>query len=163
MLWTARKLWHEQAIEDVINSRSHSAESVVQHIRYVQNEEKKKAWAVQVRLVQASLQPQMRPFITHPIVEEWKKQYLPQRYGRVPRFEMLLLRGKSRAGKTMFAQNLFGPERTIVVSCQGLGDSLPSLRHFDRDVHVCIVFDDLSRTSEPMSGGRPSYRMLAWV
>ena len=46
-------------------------------------------------------------------------------------------------GKTQFAKSLFGPLATLVVQCQGKGDALPDLRHFRRNVHKCIIFDEV--------------------
>ena len=94
--------------------------------------------------VNALLARHLRPFIKHPMVEQWKQQYDPSRYGEDRRFQTLLLRGASRKGKTCFAESLFGEKNSIIVQCQGLGTNLPSLRHFDRTVHRCIIFDEVS-------------------
>ena len=46
------------------------------------------------------------------------------------------------AGKSSFAESLFGGENTLLVNCQGLEADLHSLRDFGRSRHRCIVFDE---------------------
>ena len=50
----------------------------------------------------------MNTFIKHDVVEDWKLQYTPARYGVAQHFKILVLRGESMAGKLSFAKSLFG-------------------------------------------------------
>ena len=78
-----------------------------------------------------------------PIVEEWKRQYLPASRGgpSIPlrRFKFLVLHGPSRFGKSAFAKSLF-PQCLVLQSqtCQE-----PYLRPFKRALHASVLFDEL--------------------
>lgn len=143
-LWRRRKLSHSQTIEQLIASRCSGCRGIVEHVRYIEQEEKRLKWAQQRKEVCIMLQRTMKPFIQHDLVSKWKEQYVKEQYGVAKRFETLLLKGETRLGKTSFAENIFGEDATLTVQCQGLGTDLPSLRDFDRDVHRCIVFDEVS-------------------
>ena len=116
----------------------------MQHVNYIQNAERQEEEAAEREKVHKMLQAQMMPFIRHAAVEQWLKQYTREEYGKHFRFRLLLLRGRSRAGKTVFARKLFGDSATIVVNCQGLQHNVPSLRHFERNKHKAIVFDEVT-------------------
>lgn len=143
-LWQKRKVTHTQAIQQLHACRGHNCRQLVEHVRYHEQEEKQERWAAERRELICKLQLTMRPFITHDVIEKWKGWYRSEFYGVLKRFPVLLLRGVSQLGKTSFAESVFGEEVTLTVQCQGLGDDLPSLREFDRDVHECIVFDEIS-------------------
>ena len=117
--------------------------NLVREIRYHEEQEKLAAWAVQRRELCALLQRTMRPFIQHPVVLDWKKQYEKINYGVLKRFNTLVLRGPTQLGKTSYAEAIFGESSTLTVQCQGLGRDLPSLREYCRDTHRCIVFDEV--------------------
>ena len=68
----------------------------------------------------------MNAFIKHDVVEDWKLQYTPARYGVAQHFKILVLRGESMAGKSSFAKSLFGEQQTLLLNCQGLDSDLPS-------------------------------------
>lgn len=143
-LWTAKKFSHEQAIADLYRTRCPAAAQVIQFVKFIQQHEKEKDEEVQQQFVEQELAKGLRPFIKHCAVEKWKMQYLPEMFGRLHRFKVLVLRGNSQAGKTLFAQSLFGEKQTLTVQCQGLADDdLPSLRALDRSKHSCIVFDEV--------------------
>ena len=88
----------------------------------------------------------MNAFIKHDVVEDWKLQYTPARYGVAQHFKILVLRGESMEGKSSFAKSLFGEQQTLLLNCQGLDSDLPSLRDFHRSLHRCIVFDEVVHT-----------------
>ena len=142
-VWRARKLSHEQCIKDVVLTRARGAAATVDHVNYIMNQECEQKEAAEEEELTRLLSKHMKAFITHPIVEQWRSQYVPANYGKLFRFKILLLRGWSRAGKTMFAKHIFGEDRTVIVNCQGLGDHLPSLRAFMRCDHKAIVFDEV--------------------
>ena len=142
-LWTAKKFSHEQAIADLYRTRCPAASQVIQFVQSIQQHEKEMDEESQQKFVEQELAKGLRPFIKHSAVEKWKLQYLPENFGRLRRFKVLVLRGNSQAGKTLFAQSLWGDRKTLTVQCQGLTDDLPSLRELDRSQHSCIVFDEV--------------------
>jgi len=77
-------------------------------------------------------------------IDLWQRQFEPPEMERLLRFRPLLLRGRSRSGKTCKAQSLFGVEHALLVNCQGLKDCLPSIRAFQRSVHKAILWDEIS-------------------
>ena len=58
------------------------------------------------------------------------------------RHRSLLIRGKSRSGKTQKACSIFGFSSSLVVNCQGLGSNLPSLSHLNRSKHKALILDE---------------------
>jgi hypothetical protein len=60
------------------------------------------------------------------------------------RFKPLLLLGESCSGKTRKGVSLFGSQGTLTVNCQGMAPALPSIREFDRDTHMAILWDEVS-------------------
>ena len=146
-MWQAHKITHDLAIQELYRTRGTASVRFVEHVRAVQQYEKEKSERAQQRELSMMLQKLLRPFIQHPVVDAWKTQFADQKYGVEWRFKFLLLRGCSQAGKTVFAENLWGAENTVVVQCQGLGDDLPSLRHLERSEHKCIVFDEIHHSA----------------
>jgi hypothetical protein len=135
-----------ECIRQLTLTRCSNLASIIENVRHVQQLEFKQEWAQQRRLVTRSLASSALPFLRHEVVEDWKLQYTPAKYGVERRFKILVLRGASMAGKSSFAESLFGEENTLVVNCQGLETYLPSLRDFDRGIHRCIVFDEATHT-----------------
>ena len=90
-----------------------------------------------------SLEQSLGSFRSHPTVDAWLLERSLD--AARPRFrsKCLLLRGKSRSGKSQKALSLFGYKRTLSVKCQGLGTGLPSLRPFLHAHHEAIVFDEI--------------------
>ena len=81
------------------------------------------------------------PFHDHPKIGEWVAQYLDTSAQQF-RHKSLLIRGKSRSGKTQKACSIFGFGSSLVVNCQGLGSNLPSLNHLNRREHKCLILDE---------------------
>ena len=142
-LWRLRKLSHTECIRQLTLTRCHSVANLINNVRNVQQLEHKQEWENQRLVVMRSLSTLAHAFIKHDVVEFWKLQYTPSQYGVARRFKILVLRGESMAGKSTFAESLFGEEHTLLVNCQGLESDLPSLRDFDRNHHRCIVFDEV--------------------
>ena len=80
------------------------------------------------------------PFRVLPEVMVWQEQFRPEKLAL--RYTTLALIGHSRAGKTNFAQSLFGRRNTLTVSCQCLGGNLPDIRPLDVSCHAAIVWDE---------------------
>ena len=141
-----RKLSHAECMRQLTLTRCHQLESLISNVRYVQQLEHKQEWERQRLVVTRSLATFANAFIKHDVVEDWKLQYTPARYGVARRFKILVLRGESMAGKSSFAESLFGEQQTLLLNCQGLDSDLPSLRDFDRSLHRCIVFYEVVHT-----------------
>ena len=77
----------------------------------------------------------------YPAVLQWMQLFNDVSNDRT-RFPFLVLNGPSQMGKTRFACNLYGGEKTLVLSCQGV--LAPNLKTFRRHRHSCIVFDEAS-------------------
>ena len=82
-----------------------------------------------------------RPFHTHPLIQEWLAQYTESGAAQY-RYKSLLLRGKSRSGKTQKACSIYGFAKSLVVNCQGLETHLPSLTHLNRSEHAAVILDE---------------------
>jgi len=145
-LWRVRKLSHAECMRQLTLTRCANLQSLIDNVRYVQQLEHKQEWVKQRLTVTRSLASLANPFLKHDVVENWKMQYTSANYGVERRFKILVLRGESMAGKSSFAESLFGEENTLVLNCQGLESDLPSLRDFDRSQHRCIVFDEAVHT-----------------
>jgi hypothetical protein len=143
-LWQAGKLTHEACKKELVRSRGNGLSSCYSMVEFVENKEKSARFDVEIEDLRNKLSSKLLPFKQNDVVDEWKAQYQPSNYGTLMRYKLLLLRGKSRSGKTVFAKSLFGPDQTVVLNCQGLGDAIPSMREVDRTIHKCVVFDEVS-------------------
>ena len=146
-MWQAHKITHDLAIKELYRTRACASQKFIEQVRSVQQHEKEQRDRAEWRELCKMLQKSLRPFIHHPIVEQWKAQFTAETYGVFRRFKFLVLRGDSQAGKTVFAENLWGEAKTIVLQCQGLGSDLPSIRDLDRADHKCIVFDEIHHSA----------------
>jgi len=143
-LWQASKLTHEQTSVDLLRSRDPSALSLIKFLNYVREEEVKRAQSLSIRSLAKQLSMTLQHFRAHSVIDDWREQYTDACFGALFRFKSLLLRGASRCGKTQKAISLFGVDSTLVVNCQGLGNSLPSLQEYDRMRHAAILFDEIN-------------------
>lgn len=143
-LWQQKKISHESAVCELLRTRCRGVEHFVGVVEYVRNQEVQHEMDEQMQIVKKSLACLTRPFIQHPMVNDWKLQFRPEMFGKLHRYQMLCLRGKSQTGKSMFAKSLFGVQHTLVLNCQRHTTSLPSMRHFSRDVHRAILLDEVT-------------------
>lgn len=142
--WQAYKMSDEAAVEDLVKSRGRGLIGALAMVDTASNKAKMLELKDQIEDVQAELFDTMRPFRSHPSIDEWLTQYQEEHYKKLSRFRSLLLSGGSRTGKTWKALSLFGAQATLKVNCQGLPPStLPSLTTFDRRRHRCILFDEV--------------------
>ena len=58
------------------------------------------------------------------------------------RYAMLVLVGPSKVGKSEWAKDMRGPEKTLLVDCQNAQH--PDLTDFDATRHAAVVFDEIS-------------------
>lgn len=143
-LWQSHKMSHRDTQEQLVLSRARGVEGLVNMVQYVEAAELSKEYDGDVALMKQSLTGKLSQFIEHDVVNRWRQQFEPHNLGKLHRFEMLLIRGDSQAGKSMFAKSLFGVEHTLVVNCQLGTNAIPSLRHFNRSIHRAIILDEVT-------------------
>ena len=98
----------------------------------------------EVSKVQKSLEERQLNFKSDPELEAWQMQYLPSTYGVQGRFRSVAFVGGTQQGKTSKGMSLWGPSKTLKVSCGNCGPGvLPSLGAYDRLVHLAILFDEV--------------------
>jgi hypothetical protein len=157
-LWQARKLTPELARLDLIRSRDVSAARLVGHLEFITMAEENQLIDQAEAGALLELQASLGAFRPDPRIDEWMLQYTSSRM--LMRYHTLLLRGQSRSGKSQKAMSLFGIPRTLIVNCQGLGKSLPSLREFRKEKHACIVFDEI--TEEQVLANKLVFQAGPW-
>ena len=110
----------------------------VQNVEYAIDMERQLAADQELQAIRIKLQATLRPRKYIPLVEEkWlQEQAIPQLRQR-----FLVLDGKTKCGKSWYAQSLKGVAKTLSINC---GTSLqePDLRFFVRGVHECVVFEE---------------------
>lgn len=143
-LWQSHKMAHRATQEQLVLSRARGVEGLVNMVLYVEAAEISKEYDDDVEVIRRNLTGKLCQFIEHDVVNQWRKQFAKENYGKLHRFEMLLIRGASQAGKSMYAKSLFGVEHTLVVNCQLGTSSIPSLRHFNRNIHRAIILDEVT-------------------
>ena len=79
-----------------------------------------------------------RPFRQIPAVVEWQQEHAAVS----SRKKLLVLNGRSRTGKTVYAVSLAGAGRGLELNCSGVLD--PPLRDFQHDLHDLVLFDEAS-------------------
>jgi hypothetical protein len=118
------------------------ADKLFQLINWTEEREQAELIAEKAVSLRQTQECQLLPFRCTPVLLLWQRQYTPTAMKTLLRFKGLLLTGRTRSGKTRRAISIFGHSRSLVVNCQGLGHSLPSLRHFNPKFHDCIIFDE---------------------
>ena len=144
-LWQQRKLKSQDAISELMLSRGNGSQRAVEHIRFHEQNEVM-LFLKEMRKRQASrIEQGMATFREHASIDRWLEQFrLEEGTAKVAsRFKALLLRGRSRSGKSQKSCSLFGAENTLVVNCQGMSPALPSIQQFDRCQHAAILWDEI--------------------
>ena len=142
--WRVRKLSHEQCIEDLLLSREPSCLRLISLVENVRIMETDKARGASRACLLSLLVASLGAFRAHKNIDCFLAQFIEAQTKPCFRFKTLLLRGRSRMGKSQRAVSLFGVHGSLIVNCQGLNSSLPSLRHFIRGQTLCIIFDEIS-------------------
>jgi hypothetical protein len=125
------------AIREITFSRCRGAAGLIRDInantlwRRGQQEKAEQEW-VRIRVP-------LKASKMYPAVFAWMELFNKDNLDQT-RFPFLVLNGPSRMGKTRYACQLFGAEKTLVLSCQGV--RAPNLKPFRRHRHSCIVFDE---------------------
>ena len=142
--WRGHKISDDCVSKELIRSRDRGAVSALQEVEVQVKRARTLDLECEIRRVQGLLQSQQSGFISHAVITEWFSQFETSRYGVEHRKKCLLIIGDSQQGKSTKALSLFGPEKTLKVSCQGLPKGvLPSLGRFDRTQHVAVVWDEI--------------------
>ncbi|CAE7310316.1 unnamed protein product [Symbiodinium sp. CCMP2592] len=135
-LWRRHKLEDSVAKSELMTARGRGTRNYLAEIQHHE------AWQQARRnaAVKALLESWMpwKPSRIVPAVVEWMQLFAT--VGTRARFPFLVLVGPSQYGKTEYAKRLWGAERTLVLSCEGIRQ--PNLKGFQRQVHKCIVFDE---------------------
>ena len=142
-LWSSQKISHETAKAYCRRSRCIGADRLHQMICWTEERELSDSTVQDAAYWRAELEGALCEFRSTETITTWQAQYSLQDQ-KMMRFKPLLLLGQTRSGKTRKAISIFGHDRTLVINCQGLGSSLPSLRDFKRTQFSCIVFDEVS-------------------
>ena len=140
--WASKKITHDVARELAMRSRSLGSDKLVHLITWIEEREQTEQICRRADALRGVLVSSLGTFRPSPKIVVWQGQYIASAVERMLRYMALLLRGRSKSGKTRKAINLFGHARSLVVNCQGLGANLPSLRAFSREKHKCIIFDE---------------------
>lgn len=139
-LYRKRKIDADVAKKDLANCRDPAAQRLYAAVSWFQQQEhecRMREWEVQVSSI---VEESLLPFRRIAAVSEWQEQFRPDKLAL--RYKTLALIGHSRAGKTNFAQSLFGRRKTLTVNCQGLQGNLPDIRSLDVSRHAAIVWDE---------------------
>ena len=140
--WRWRKIESTDAQDELLLTREARAKSCIDYITWWEGRHRSSLdEEASVQLLQ-DMETSLSAFNGHPLIDEWLLQYQPTAHGVRFRFKTLLLLGGSEQGKSQKAMSLFGQQHTLVVSCQGLGSAVPSLRQFQSGVHKAILFDE---------------------
>lgn len=141
--WRAGKMDADTCLSELIRCRDPRSPQSITALELIVRKEKMLNLKQDIRRVQCSLSQQQRPFIEHPLIQEWKQQYTVENYGKVSRFKILALVGGSQQGKTSKGVSLFGIQHTLKLGCQSLPQGvLPSVAGFDRHHHKALCFDE---------------------
>ena len=133
--WAQGKLDHAVYFKYSLKCRK-GHESRKRDLEAVLRDEREASVDAEIAKRKAQLAALLYPFRKLPLVEQWKKQYLLVQ----PRYRLLLLHADSRAGKTSFAESLFGNPFVVTVEDAPFLD----LKGFDRAAHDGIVLDNVN-------------------
>jgi hypothetical protein len=89
------------------------------------------------------LEASLAEFWHHPEIDRFLNQFEITDSKPLHRFKPLLLIGDSESGKSKKAASLFGSMNTLQVNAQGMAPALPSIREFDRQTHLAILWDEI--------------------
>ena len=141
--WRTRKIDTKIAERELIKCRDYSAEANIRKIRTLVMLEQELLYKESQRKYMLQLVQNEKPFVYNKELEDWAKSHDQQNLGKTCRWKTAVLLGETEEGKTKKAMSMFRG-RTLKVSCNGLPFGiLPCLREFDRDLHDCIVFDEI--------------------
>ena len=137
-LWKAHKLSHAAFLElsaklrDGHDRRKACADAVISY-------ESANAHAKEKMDARNRITKKAKPFKPLPdLIQRWRLQY----HEDEERYNMLVLFGRSRTGKSRLCRSLFGDETTLVVDVQHAEH--PDLRSLNRKKHNAVLFDEVA-------------------
>lgn len=160
-LWRMNKVSFEVAERDIGMSRDFRSPDVVYRMKQIANLEHAVEEASEQTAVQAMLRARQKPFLQHPQISEWLRDFVKDDvYGKMGRWKPLALIGDTNIAKSWKAMSLW-PGETLKVSCNGLPlGILPSLKDFSRRKHRCICFDEVR--PDQVLGNRELFQSGQW-
>ena len=142
--WRARKMSDQDCLKDLVRSRDRVAVQAISSLETLVKRQRMISLEEEILRVQQSIAGSLKTFIGHPVIDEFREQLQPHKYGVESRLRALLLVGDSQQGKSNKGMSIFGVEHTLKVCCSGLPPGvLPSLTRFDRDEHRAIFWDEV--------------------
>ena len=123
-MWQAGKMTAQHALEQVVQSKDPAGQRAYEAIQWHETQVRSVLSSQRTKHLLEKLNDTLTNFIADPRIDQWLHQFRSESFGAAWRFKLLLLRGASRAGKTLKAQSLFGASRTLVLNCQGLGHAV---------------------------------------
>ena len=136
-LWRKYKMPSASAIEQIHKARGNGTRNYLAEIALHDQWVRETASRTERETVLSMVR--MKGSKAFPEVTSWLMSFQAENDNRT-RYKFLVLVGKSQVGKTRFAVQIHGAERTMVISAQGIKDII--LSDFRRDKHKCIVFDE---------------------
>ena len=136
--WNQHKLAHEQYRRESVRLRGgHAARKA--EVDSVVAEESRLSLKRRREEAVALLAQRRRAFKPRPErVRRWLASFEQLDW----RYAMLVLVGPSKVGKSEWAKDMRGPEKTLLVDCQNAQH--PDLADFDAARHAAVVFDEIS-------------------
>jgi len=138
-LWKAGKLTHDMyeqylfLCRDGVIARKRNLDAVREYELAKEDDDQ-----LQVRTKRLRGNPRIfRPFPPVPQATEWLARFKQDEL----RYPLLIVTGKSRTGKTEWAQSLF--KKPLVLKVGKLTHFPEGMRQFDRRVHDAVILDDL--------------------
>jgi hypothetical protein len=158
--WKNRKMTQEAAVADLVMCRDYKAIETMARLNDLALRERSHLERLDVEKIQTELRSKQKPYLPHPVVEEYVSGFDKKHMGVRGRWKPLVFLGETDCGKTWKAMSLF-PERTLKVSCNGLPSGIvPSLKEFERQKHSAIVFDEIR--PDQILGNRELFQSGQW-
>ena len=142
--WRARKISNDTAKHDLIMSRDPGLVRAWAAIDFVIEKEQALESQNTLRERLRQLEKCLGQFVDAEQFLEFLQQFREAETQTKFRFRSLLFVGESCSGKSQRAAGFWGMHRSLLVNCQGLKESLPSLRQFSKKDYSCIIFDEVS-------------------
>jgi len=142
-LWSQRKLDSRVAKDLVLDSRCQGSQQLFSRIDWHLQEDTARETHRYVAYLRPLMEATLRAFHGHDIIDSFLTQFIRDMLNPRFRFKCLLFRGPSESAKSRKASSLFGSEYTLVVICQGMAPALPSIRAFDKKLHMAILWDEI--------------------
>ena len=136
--WNQHKLTHEQYLEVSVRLRSgHAARKA--EVESVVADERRFSLKRRRQEALELLAKRRRGFKPRPEqVRRWLASFDEPDW----RYSMLVLVGPSKMGKSEWAKDMRGVEKTLLIDCQNAEH--PDLADYDPDRHAAVIFDEIS-------------------